>query len=81
MRSIYEPAMRPVPPPCGQDCKSRAPGCSAMCCTWTLYLSIRERIYSVNHRAKTAMEENQSATREITAALKKQRRYKLYASK
>lgn len=41
----YAPKTKPVPPPCGRDCPGRAPGCSAMCCSWMLYQSIREHIY------------------------------------
>lgn len=33
----YAPKTKPVPPPCGRDCPGRAPGCSAMCCSWMLY--------------------------------------------
>ena len=41
----YAPKTKPIPPPCGRDCPGRAPGCSAMCCSWMLYQSIREHIY------------------------------------
>ena len=32
----YAPKTKPIPPPCGRDCPGRAPGCSAMCCSWML---------------------------------------------
>lgn len=54
----YTPKTKPIPPPCGRDCPGRAPGCSAMCCSWTLYQSIREHIYQKQLAEKHAQELN-----------------------
>lgn len=60
----YTPKTNPVPPPCGRDCPGRAPGCSAMCCSWMLYQSIREHIYQKQLAEKHAQELNFVAQRE-----------------
>jgi len=77
----YDPAMRPVPPPCGKDCPGRTAGCSARCCTWTLYESIRDHIYDANHQGKAALEMNRRANKQMNDAIKGQRRPRLYAAK
>lgn len=64
----YAPKTKPIPPPCGRDCPGRAPGCSAMCCSWMLYQSIREHIYQKQLAEKHAQELNFVAQREIAHA-------------
>lgn len=59
----YTPKTKPIPPPCGRDCPGRAPGCSAMCCSWMLYQSIREHIYQKQLAEKHAQELNFVAQR------------------
>lgn len=78
---IYAPRMRPVPPPCAKDCPERGPGCSACCCSWTLYESIRNHIYDVNHKDKISLEPDMAAIRQIERAANKDRRGKSYAAK
>ena len=73
---IYAPRMRPVPPPCAKDCPGRAPGCS-----WTLYESIRNYIYDVNHKDKISLEPDRAAVRQFERAANKDRRGKTYAAK
>lgn len=70
----YAPKTKPVPPPCGRDCPGRAPGCSAMCCSWMLYQSIREHIYQKQLAEKHAQELNFVAQREIAHAGRKVRK-------
>lgn len=77
----YAPKTKPIPPPCGRDCPGRAPGCSAMCCSWMLYQSIREHIYQKKLAEKHAQELNFVAQREITHAGRKVRKGHLYAAK
>lgn len=60
----YAPKTKPIPPTCGRDCPGRAPGCSAMCCSWMLYQSIREHIYQKQLAEKHAQELNFVALRE-----------------
>ena len=81
MSRRYDPALRPVPPPCGKDCPGRTAGYSVMCCTWTLYESIRDYIYEANHHEKVAMEMNRKANKQMNDAIKGQRRPRLYAAK
>ncbi len=78
---IYAPRMRQVPSPCGKDCQSREAGCSTRCCSWTLYESIRNHIYDINHRAKLSLEPDRAAIRQIERAANKDRRGKTYAAK
>ena len=52
-----------------------------MCCNWTLYESIRNHIYDVNHRAKLSLEPDIAAIRQIERAANKDRRGKTYAAK
>lgn len=59
----------------------REPGCSARCCNWTLYVSIRNHIYDVNHRDKISLEPDIAAIRQIERAANKDRRGKSYAAK
>ena len=63
------------------DCPGREPGCSARCCSWTLYESIRNYIYDINHRAKLSLEPDIAAIRRIERAANKDRRGKSYAAK
>lgn len=78
---IYAPRMRPVPPPCAKDCPGREPGCSTRCCSWTLYESIRNYIYDVNHKDKLSLEPDRAAVRQFERAANKDRRGKTYAAK
>lgn len=78
---IYAPRMRQIPSPCGKDCPGREAGCSARCCSWTLYESIRNHIYDINHRAKLSLEPDIAAIRQIERAANKDRRGKSYAEK
>lgn len=78
---IYAPRMRQIPSPCGKDCPGRAPGCSARCCSWALYVSIRNHIYDINHRDKISLELDIAAIRQIEQAANKDRRGKSYAAK
>ena len=77
----YAPKTNPIPPHCGRDCPGRAPGCSAMCCSWMLYQSIREHIYQKQLAEKHAQELNFVAQREIAHAGRKVRKGHLYAAK
>lgn len=52
-----------------------------MCCTWTLYESIRDYIYEANHQGKSALEMNRKANKQMNDAVKGQRRPRLYAAK
>lgn len=78
---IYAPRMRQIPSPCGKDCPGREAECSARCCNWTLYESIRNHIYDVNHRDKISLEPDSAAIRQIERAANKDRRGKSYAAK
>ena len=78
---IYAPRMRQIPSPCGKDCPGREPGCSARCCSWTLYECVRNHFYDVNHRAKLSLEPDIAAIRQIERAANKDRRGKSYAAK
>ena len=72
---IYAPRMRQIPSPCGKDCPGREPGCSARCCSWALYESIRNHIYDIS------LEPDRAAIRQIERAANKDRRGKSYAAK
>ena len=50
------PRIRRVKPPCGRFCPARTAGCSAMCCNWTLYESIRNYLYVENGQARKKFE-------------------------
>ena len=78
---IYPQRMRQIPPPCAKDCPGRAPGCSARCCSWTLYESIRNYIYDINHKDKLSLEPDRAAARQFERAANKDRRGKSYAAK
>lgn len=78
---IYAPRMRQIPSPCGKDCPGREAECSARCCNRTLYESIRNHIYDVNHRDKISLEPDIAAIRQIERAANKDRRGKSYAAK
>lgn len=78
---IYAPRMRQIPSPCAKDCPGREPGCSARCCSWTLYESVRNHIYDVNHRDKISLEPDRAAARQFERAANKDRRGKSYAAK
>lgn len=52
-----------------------------MCCSWTLYQSIREHIYQKQLEEKHAQELNFVAQREIAHAGRKVRKGHLYAAK
>lgn len=72
-------ALRCISAPEGpsEDCT----GCSAMCCSWMLYQSIREHIYQKQLAEKHAQELNFVAQREIAHAGRKVRKGHLYAAK
>lgn len=78
---IYAPRLRQIPPPCAKDCPGREPGCSARCCSWTLYERIRNYIYDVNHKDKLSLEPDRAAARQFERAANKDRRGKTYAAK
>ena len=78
---IYAPRMRQIPSPRAKDCRGREPGCSARCCSWTLYESIRNHIDDVNHRDKISLEPDIAAIRQIERAANKDRRGKSSAAK
>lgn len=78
---IYAPRMRQIPSPCAKGCPGREPGCSARCCSWTLYVSVRNHIYDINHRDKISLEPDIAAIRQIERAANKDRRGKSYAAK
>lgn len=78
---IYTPRMRQIPPPCARDCPDRKAGCAERCCSWTLYLSIRNHIYDVNHHARWATELDQKSAKAIARAAKKERKGRNYAAK
>lgn len=67
----FAPRMRPVPPPCARDCPDRSG-------TWTLYESIRNHIYDVNHRGRMDMELDHAASRQTVRAENRIRRRKHY---
>lgn len=67
-RISYAPAIKPVPHPCGRECAGREPGCAAMCCTWGLYVAIRNHIYAKNLAADERMRPNDRAIQNITKA-------------
>ena len=79
--NYFAPRMRPIPPPCGRNCPDRSGTCRAVCCTWTLYESIRNHIYDINHRDKISLEPDIAAIRQIERAANKDRRGKSYAAK
>ena len=79
--NYFAPRMRPIPPPCGRNCPDRSGTCRAGCCTWTLYESIRNHIYEINHRDKISLEPDIAAIRQIERAANKDRRGKTYAAK
>lgn len=70
----FAPRMRPVPPPCARDCPDRSGTCRAGCCSWTLYESIRNHIYDVNHRGRMDMELDYASTRQAVRAKNRIRR-------
>lgn len=78
---IYTPRMRQIPPPCPKECPDRQAGCAERCCTWALYLSTRNYIYDVNHRARRATELDQQSAKIVARAAKKERRGRSYAAK
>ncbi len=63
MKQIFDVALRPIKPPCGKDCPGRAAGCTVQCCSWALYVSIRNYIYDVNLKQRHKMELNDGASR------------------
>ena len=68
MTDAYAPVIKPVPHPCGRDCAGREPGCAAMCCTWGLYVAIRNHTYAKNLAADERMRPNDRAIQNITKA-------------
>lgn len=72
----FAPRMRPVPPPCARDCPDRSGTCRVRCCTWTLYESIRNHIYDVNHRGRMDMELDYASSRQAVRAANEIRRRK-----
>lgn len=78
---IYAPRMRQIPSPCARDCPDRQAGCEERCCSWTLYVSVRDHIYDENHRERWNMELDKAARQQVRRAGNKDRRGKSYASK
>ena len=73
---IYAPRLRQIPPPCAKDCPGREPGCSARCCSWALYESIRNHIYDVNHRDRDSLQPDLAAGKQMVHADNQIRRRK-----
>ena len=63
--NYFAPRMRPIPPPCGRNCPDRSGTCRAGCCTWTLYESIRNHIYDVNHRDRDSLQPDLAAGKQM----------------
>lgn len=72
----FAPRMRPIPPPCGRDCPDRSGTCRAGCCTWTLYETIRNHIYEVNHRDRDNMQLDRASQKQEIRAYNEGRRHK-----
>ena len=75
------PRLRRVKPPCGRFCPARTAGCSAMCCNWTLYESIRNYLYVENGQARKNLELDLAAQKQINRADNQVRRRKHYGAK
>ena len=78
--NYFAPRMRPIPPPCGRNCPDRSGTCRARCCTWTLYESIRNHIYDVNHRDRDSLQPDLAAGKQIVHADNQIRRRKHIAT-
>ena len=63
MKQIFDAELRPIKPPCGKNCPGRVAGCTVQCCSWALYVSIRNYIYDVNLKQRHKMELNDGASR------------------
>lgn len=72
----FAPRMRPIQPPCGRNCPDRSGTCRAGCCTWTLYESIRNHIYDVNHRDRDSLQPDLAAGKQMVHAENQIRRRK-----
>lgn len=77
--NYFAPRMRPIPPPCGRNCQDRSGTCRAVCCTWTLYESIRNHIYDVNHRDRDSLQPDLAAGKQMVHAENKVRRRRYVA--
>lgn len=77
--NYFAPRMRPIPPPCGRNCPDRSGTCRAGCCTWTLYESIRNHIYDVNHRDRDSLQPDLAAGKQMVHAENKVRRRRYVA--
>lgn len=75
-RISYAPAYKQVPHPCSRDCAGREPGCAAMCCTWGMYVAIRNHIYTANRKADEKLKLNEKSMRSVTKALNRAGRRK-----
>ena len=75
------PRLRRVKPPCGRFCPARMAGCSTMCCSWTLYESIRDYLYVENGQARKNLELDLAAQKQINRADNQVRRRKHYGAK
>lgn len=75
------PRLRRVKPPCGRFCPARTAGCSAMCCNWTLYESIRNYLYVENGQARKNLELDIAAQKQVNRADNQVRRRKHYGAK
>lgn len=75
------PRIRRVKPPCGRFCPARTAGCSAMCCNWTLYESIRNYLYVENGQARKKIELDLAAQKQVNRADNQVRRRKHYGAK
>lgn len=75
------PRLRRIKPPCGRFCPARTAGCSAMCCNWTLYESIRNYLYVENGQARKNLELDLAAQKQINRADNQVRRRKHYGAK
>ena len=75
------PRIRRIKPPCGRFCPARTAGCSAMCCNWTLYESIRNYLYAENGKARKKFELDLAAQKQVNRADNQVRRRKHYGAK
>ena len=75
------PRIRRIKPPCGRFCPARTAGCSAMCCNWTLYESIRNYLYVENGQARKNFELDLAAQKQVNRADNQVRRRKHYGAK
>lgn len=75
------PRIRRIKPPCGRFCPARTAGCSAMCCNWTLYESIRNYLYVENGQARKNLELDLAAQKQVNRADNQVRRRKHYGAK